>query len=148
MPQMCSVHRFWWCWVRVIHCRGDWCLSWWKQRACWWTVAVKEAIKLTKEVFQAWLAEVSSKAPRGYQEARRKPQLWRQELRCGGTSGKDTEKDFQSASKKQIVRQRKWRYGMVWENCWPTLGIHFKELLTPATTSLWEETSLMTCGGD
>jgi len=49
----------------VSACRGS------NLRTRWWTPAVKEAIRLKKEAFWAWLAQGSPETTGGYREARR-----------------------------------------------------------------------------
>ena len=40
-------------------------------RTHWWTPAVKEAVRLEKEAFWAWLAQGSPETANGYREARK-----------------------------------------------------------------------------
>ncbi|KAF7645112.1 hypothetical protein LDENG_00209980 [Lucifuga dentata] len=76
-------------------CRGG------NPRTRWWTPAVREAIRLKKEAFCAWLAQGTLESADRYQQARRtaasavaeaKTQVWEE-------FGETTENDFQSASK-------------------------------------------------
>jgi len=66
------------------------------------SVKVKEAVKLKKEAFRAWLAQGSPETADGYREARRvaasavaeaKTRMWEE-------FGEAMEKDFQLASRK------------------------------------------------
>ncbi len=78
-------------------------------RTRWWTPVVKEAVKLKKEAFRAWLAPGSPAAADRYWEARRtaasafaevKTRMWEE-------FGEAMEKDFLSASRKfwQTIQQ-------------------------------------------
>ena len=118
---------------------------------------VKEAVRLKKEAFRAWLAQGSPETADGYQEARRavasavakaKTQVWEE-------FGEAMEKDFRLASQKfwQTVRRpRKGKQGLAQavfsrggELLTQTEDIvgrwkeHFEELLNPANTPSGEE---------
>ena len=132
-------------------CRGG------NQRTRWWTPAVKEAVRLKKEAFRAWLAQGSPETADRYRQARRaaasavtkaKTQVWEE-------FGEAMEKDFRLASKKfwqTIRRLRKGKQGLAQavlsrggELLTQTEDIvgrwkeHFEELLNPANTSSGEE---------
>ena len=132
-------------------CRGG------NLRTRWWTPAVKEAVRLKKEAFWAWLAQGSPETADGYQEAKRaaasavakaKTQVWEE-------FGEAMEKDYRLASQKfwQTVRRpRKGKQGLAQavfsrggELLTQTEDIvgrwkeHFEELLNPANTPSGEE---------
>jgi len=122
-------------------CRGN-------PRTRWWTPVVKEAVRLKKEVFRAWLAQGSPETADGYREAKRiveaKTRMW--EL-----FGEAMEKDFRLASRKfwqTVWRLRKGKRGLTqavlsWggELLTQTEDIvrrwkeHFEELLNPTSPS-------------
>ncbi len=52
-------------WKAISACHGG------NLRSRWWTPVVKEAVRLKKEAFWAWLAQGSPEAADWYQEARR-----------------------------------------------------------------------------
>jgi len=68
------------------------------QRTRWWTPGVREAVKLKKEAFWAWLAQGSPEAAAVVVDAK---------TRAGEEFGEAKEKDFRSASRRfwQTVRQ-------------------------------------------
>jgi len=66
------------CGQKVIGaCRGG------NQRTWWWTPGVREAVKLKKEAFRAWLAQGSPEAPDRYLQSRRAADTC---CRCNGLS--------------------------------------------------------------
>jgi len=86
----------------ICACRGG------NPRSRWWTPGVKEAVKLKKQAFWAWLAEGSSEGADRYRQARRaaaavvtdaKTQAWKE-------FGVGMEKDFRLASRRfwQTIR--------------------------------------------
>ncbi len=95
-------------------------------RTCWWTPAVKEAVK----PFWAWLAQGSPEAANGYWEASRAADLVVAEAEVWEEFGEGMEKDFWLASGKfwKTVRWlRRGKQGLAQavfskgENCWPWL---------------------------
>lgn len=50
----------------IVTCRGG------NLRTCWWTPALREAVTLKKEAFQAWLVPAAPEAADRYREAERK----------------------------------------------------------------------------
>ena len=75
-------------------------------RTRWWTRVVKEAVRLKKEAFRAWLAQGSPETADGYREARRaaasvvakaKTQVWEE-------FGEAMEKEFRLA--KEVLANR------------------------------------------
>ncbi len=74
----------------VSGCRGG------DLRTRWWIPVVKEAIKLKKEIFRAWLAQGTPESTDRYQEARRAVALvvTKTKTRMWGEFGKAMEKDF------------------------------------------------------
>ncbi|XP_054873436.1 NLR family CARD domain-containing protein 3-like [Amphiprion ocellaris] len=50
---------------------GHWCLSRQQPRTRWWTPVVREAVRLKKEAFQAWLTRGSPEAANGYRLVKR-----------------------------------------------------------------------------
>ena len=78
-------------------------------RTRWWTPAVKEAIRLKKGAFRAWLAQGSPKIADGYREARRAAAsvVTKAKTRVWEEFGEAMEKDLRLASKKfwQTVRR-------------------------------------------
>jgi len=88
-----------------------------EERNRWWTPVVKEAVRLKKEAFRAWLAQGSPETADGYREAGRavasavteaKTWVWEE-------FGEAMEKDFRLASRKfwQTVRRlRKGKQGL------------------------------------
>ena len=122
-------------------------------RTRWWTPVVREAVRLKKETFRAWLAQGSPEAADRYRSAKwtaaaavaeAKTRVWEE-------FGEAMEKDFRSASRKfwQAVRRlRKGRQGFPQtvysrggELLTQTGDIvgrwkeHFEELLNPVNTS-------------
>lgn len=140
------------CGQKVIGaCRGG------NPRTRWWTPAVREAVKLKKEAFRAWLARGSPEAADRYRVARRaaasavaeaKTRVWEE-------FGEAMEKDFRLASRKfwqTIRRLRKGKQGLsqavfsrggeLLTRTGDIVGRwkeHFEELLNPNNTSSVEE---------
>ena len=131
-------------------CRGG------NPRTRWWTPGVREAVKLKKEAFRAWLAQGSPEAADRYRQARRaaaaavadaKTRTWEE-------FGEAMEKDFRLASRKfwqTIRRLRKGKQGLpqavlsrggeLLTRTGDIVGRwkeHFEELLNPANMSLGE----------
>ncbi len=93
---------------------GRWCSN---IRTHWMRLTVKEAVKLKKEAFQAWLAQRSPESADSYQEARRAAVsvVTKAKTRVWEDFGQAMEKDFRLASRKfwkTIRRLRKGKQGL------------------------------------
>jgi len=83
----------------------------------WWTPGVREAVKLKKEAFRAWLVQGSPEAADRYRQARRAAATVVEDAktRAWEEFGEAMEKDFRSASRRfwQTVRRlRKGKQGL------------------------------------
>uniref|UniRef100_A0A8C2ZPF1 Reverse transcriptase domain-containing protein n=1 Tax=Cyclopterus lumpus TaxID=8103 RepID=A0A8C2ZPF1_CYCLU len=128
-------------------CRGG------NPRTRWWTPGVREAVKLKKEAFRAWLAQGSPEAADGSRRARRAAAAMVAEAktRAWEEFGEAMEKDFRLASRKfwqTIRRLRKEKQGLpqavlsrggeLLTRTGDIVGRwkeHFEELLNPANMS-------------
>ena len=134
-------------------------------RTRWWTPAVKEAVRLKKEAFRAWLAQGSPETADRYRQARRAAAsaVTKAKTRVWEEFGEAMEKDFRLASKKfwQTVRRlRKGKQGLAQavfsrggELLTQTEDIvgrwkeHFEELLNPGQHVLWGRGRVRSLGG-
>ncbi|KAK3561732.1 hypothetical protein QTP86_012988 [Hemibagrus guttatus] len=88
-------------------------------RTQWWTLEVRDAVKLKKESYQACLAWGTPEAAEAYRQAKRTTAVvvWEAKFRVWEEFGEAMEKDYQMASGKfwQTVRRlrRAWRSGTV-----------------------------------
>ncbi|KAK9532994.1 hypothetical protein VZT92_010351 [Zoarces viviparus] len=92
-------------------CRGG------NPRTRWWTPEVREAVKLKKETFKAWLAQGSPEAADRYRQARRAAAavVANAKTRAWEEFGEAMEKDFRLASRRfwqTIRRLRKGKQGL------------------------------------
>ncbi|KAK3561338.1 hypothetical protein QTP86_030637 [Hemibagrus guttatus] len=96
-------------------------------RTQWWTLEVRDAVKLEKEFYRAWLAQETRKAAEAYQQAKRtaawvvseaKTRVWEE-------FGEAMEKDYRKASGK--FWQTVWRTSEGWKE-------YFEDLLNPTDT--------------
>ncbi len=132
-------------------CRGG------NPRTRWWTPEVRDAVKLKKESYRAWLACRTPEAADGYRQAKRSAArvVVEAKTRAWEEFGEAMEKDYRLASKRFWQTVRRLRRG---KQC-PTNAVYsgggrlltstgdvvgrwkecFEDLLNPAVTSSIEE---------
>ncbi|KAK3509001.1 hypothetical protein QTP70_015948 [Hemibagrus guttatus] len=111
-------------------------------RTQWWTLEVRDAVKLKKESYRAWLARGTPEAAEAYRQAKRTTAVVVSEAktRVWEEFGEAMEKDYRTASGKFWQTVRRLRRGkQLSANTVYGGGEYFEDLLNPTDTPAAEE---------